>query len=263
MLLAFTWSLQNQMWNKHWVVINLERHLLGIPKSSLLDLNNNFVSRIPSSSDSQREIPAFSSHPLQAKSKGLLHGVLQVLSYWSYFSTLLTNLIQPPHLRFPLCSHHTELPRVPTSLPSCPSDWIPPSLLPSYMHILMPGRQAAPQHQSLASSFAFWESLCCLSSQPPGRVSHSLPGLEQDLIIHSSYNTSFILCTCLSPQQDTELLRTSLCYSFLPLAPSPVLRTSTEAFWFPEIPLTFMSCSQRTGKLHLPKINFLLFKSFW
>lgn len=175
---------------------------------------------------------------------------------------LLTNLIQPPHLRFPLCSRHTELPGVSTSLPSCLSDWILPTLLPIYMHILMSGRQVAPQHQSLASSFAVWESLRCLSSQPPGRVSHSLPGLEQNLIIHSSYNTSFILCTCLSPQQDTELLRTSLCYSFLPLAPSPVLGTSTEAFWFPDIPLTFLSCSQRTGKLDLPKINFLFFESF-
>lgn len=54
MLLAFTWSLQNQMWNRHWVVINLETRPLGIPKSSLLELNNNFVSRIPSSSDSQK-----------------------------------------------------------------------------------------------------------------------------------------------------------------------------------------------------------------
>lgn len=63
------------------------------------------------------------------------------------------------------------------------------------------GGKPLPNTEVWLPTLCFWESLRCLSSRPPGRVSHSLPELEQGLM-HSSYNTSFILFTCLSPQQD-------------------------------------------------------------
>lgn len=87
------------------------------------------------------------------------------------------------------------------------------------------GPHARAASCSSASKSGF--QLCIFGKASPASplalqgVSHSLPGLEQGLI-HSSYSTSFILFTCLSPQHDAELLGTSLCYSSPPLAPSPV-----------------------------------------
>lgn len=95
------------------------------------------------------------------------------------------------------------------------------------------GGKLLPNTKIWLPTLCFWESLCCLSTHPPGGVSHSLPELEQSLI-HSSYNISFILFTSLSPQQDAELSGTSLCYSSPPLAPSPVPGTLTKAFGSPD-----------------------------
>lgn len=104
------------MRNKHCVVIILEIHLLYFPNSNLLDLNNSFVSKILGCLGSQTEIPALSDHPLQAKPKGLLHGVYR---FFHMEATFLPNP-QPPHHQLPLHSCHPEPPRVhrPVSLHS-------------------------------------------------------------------------------------------------------------------------------------------------
>lgn len=146
--------------------------------------------------------------------------------------------IIPSHLhhQHPLYPCHTEPPRVhrPVSLHRAfPGSGIFPLPCQATCISSCQGGELLLNTKAWLPTLCFWESLCCLPSHPPGRVSHSLPELEQDLI-HSFYNTSFILFTCLSPQHDAELLGTRLCYSSPPLAPSPVPGTFTKTFWSPE-----------------------------
>lgn len=110
MLLVFTWSLQNQMRNTHWVVIVLETHLLYFPNLSFLDLNNNLVIRILRSLVLQTDGKFLhqSVHPLQAKFWVLLHGVYRFF----HIEATFLHYHQPSHHELPLYSCHTESPRV-------------------------------------------------------------------------------------------------------------------------------------------------------
>lgn len=173
------------------------------------------------------KLPALIAHPLQAMAK-FLSWNLQVLSDGDDFCTLspstpITNI---------LCIHAIlNLPGF-TGLCHCTELFL--GVESSHFFARPP---ASPRAREASSSSTrkpgFHLVLGCLSSHPPGRVSHALSELEQGLI-HSSYNTSLILFTCLPPQHDAELLGTRLCFSSPPLAPSPVHGTFTKTFWSQE-----------------------------
>lgn len=188
------------MRNRYWIFIILETHLLHLTNSGLMD-----------SSKISYVTFQVCPHPVLIFSK--VPRLCFVDTDPHYPSCSITTFLLSL-----LC--HSSSVHGPVSLHRAPLDWDFPNFCQATY--TSPARQASC---SLAPNSAFilvfWESLYLLSSQPPGRVSHYLPGLEQSLI-HSSANTSFILFTCLSPKQDTELLGNKQRYSSPPSTSSPV-----------------------------------------